>query len=160
MSSGFQAAALPSTHWRFPVSISAALLSSASFPGRTLNERSWYYFVIIALLVVRFILLKITWKNDKKTIILQDFWGIAAAVLLFSSRYEIFDVYVFRTLTFSMIVLAGSCVLWVILTHNAYAFDKQLKEGKYTKYDYEVIPRLQKAGICMVMLMTLFSLLL
>ena len=128
--------------------------------GRTLNERSWYYFVIIAILVVRFVLLKITWKNDKKTIILQDFWGIAAAVLLFSSRYEIFDVYVFRTLTFSLIVLAGSCVLWVILTHNAYAFDKQLKEGKYTKYDYEVIPRLQKSGICMVMVMALFSLLL
>jgi len=127
--------------------------------GRTLNENSRFYFVVIALLIVRFILLKITWKNVGRNIILLDFWGIAAAVLLFCSRKEIFDMNVIRTLGFSLIVLAGSCVMWGVLTHSTYVFDKQLREGKYVKYDYEVIPRLQRMGICLVMAITLFRLL-
>lgn len=137
-----------------------AILFCLPAAGRTLNERFWVYYVIFALFIVRFILLKITWKNDGKTTIMRDFWGIAGAVLLMSSRYEIFDMKVVRTLTFSFIVLIGSCVLWVILTHSAFAFDNQLKEGKYPKGDYEVINLLQKAGICMVMVVTLFRLLL
>lgn len=127
--------------------------------GRTLNENSRFYFVVIALLIVRFILLKITWKYDGRNTIMQDFWGIAAAVLLFCSRKEIFDMDVIRTLGFSLIALVGSCALWGILTHSTYKFDKQLREGKYIKYDYAAIPRLQRTGICLVMAITLFRLL-
>ena len=127
--------------------------------GRTLNENSLFYFVIIAIFIVRFILLKMDWKNYGVTIIMQEFWGVAAAVLLFCSKKEIFDMTVIRTHTFSLITLIGSGVLWVILIHNTYSFDKQLRKGKYSKDDYKMIPRLQMIGIYLVMLMTLFRLL-
>lgn len=127
--------------------------------GRTLNERKWFCFVIIAVFLVRFILQKMKWKDGKEKIVMQGFWGIAAAVLLFCSRYKILNIDRIRTLTFPLITLLGSCVLWVILTHNTYAFDKQLREGKYAKTDYAIVPMMQRTGISLAVIITLFRLL-
>ena len=140
-------------------SVCRGILICLPAAGRTMNERKWYFLVIYALIIIRFILVKMSSKNGKAKIILQDFWGIAALVLLFCSRHEIIKMSVIRTLNFSLALLLGSCVLWVILTHNTYMFDKQLREGIYTKTDYELIPRQQKICIGLILVMTLLCLL-
>lgn len=128
--------------------------------GRTLNEKKWVFPVIFALFIVHFILGKMKWKNDGEKIIMQDFWGIAAIVLLFSARYKISDIEVIRSLVNSLVVLIGSCVLWVLLTHTTHAFDKQLRESRYAKYDYVIVPRIQRICIGLSVLITFFILLL
>jgi hypothetical protein len=139
-------------------SVSRAMLLCLPAAGRTLNERRWYYCVVYALFVVYYILMKMKWSDDKEKIIMQDFWGIAAIILLFSSRYKIIDINILRTLVYSLIMLVGSCVLWVMLTHRTYAFDKQLREGRYSKNDYAMLPLLQKISIGLILVITLIIL--
>ena len=90
---------------------------------------------------------------------MQDYWGIAAAILLFTARHNVFDMNIIRNLVYPLLVLIGSCVLWVRLTHDTYTFNKQLIEGKYSKNDYEKTLKIQKAFLFLVMAMVLFTLL-
>ena len=126
--------------------------------GRTFNENIRYYLVILVLFTVHHLLTIITWKCGNE-VIMQDFWGIAAAILLFTARNNVFDKGVIRSLVPSFIVLIGSCVLWVKLSHDSHVFNKQLTEGKYKKNNYEKTLMIQKIAPRMVMAIALFSLL-
>lgn len=126
--------------------------------GRTLNENSRYCMIILALFLIRHVLMRMSWKVEKE-VILQDFRGIAATILLFAARYNVYDMNMIRKLIDPFLVLIGSCVLWVMLTHQTYTFNRQLIKGKYPKNDYGTTLIIQKIALTLVLGILLFRLL-